>query len=223
MTEILKSQKHVFWQALLLAVFVFSFGILLGFLLESSRTAEIEGLYNKADIELLDVKIQNELLDLNNINCNAAIQENIKFADKVYQEAKLLDDYEDASRLSDSIKIQHTKYDLLRTLFWINSIKLKQMCNASYHNLVYLYDYNNPRLDVRAKQEVFSRLLGEVKQDMGDRVMLIPLAGDNNLASISLLMNSYNVLESELPVILIDEKIKITNLDSEIEIEKYLG
>ena len=223
MTEILKSQKHVFWQALLLAVFVFSFGILLGFLLESSRTAEIEGLYNKADIELLDVKIQNELLDLNNINCNAAIQENIKFADKVYQEAKLLDDYEDASRLSDSIKIQHTKYDLLRTLFWINSIKLKQKCNASYHNLVYLYDYNNPRLDVRAKQEVFSRLLGEVKQDMGDRVMLIPLAGDNNLASISLLMNSYNVLESELPVILIDEKIKITNLDSEIEIEKYLG
>jgi hypothetical protein len=87
----------------------------------------------------------------------------------------------------------------------------------------YLYDYNNPRLDIKAKQAVFSKILGELKSKYGSEVMLIPIAGDNNLVSLNVLMSSYGVSEQDLPVILIDEKIKITDVESVSETEKYLA
>ena len=48
------------------------------------------------------------------------------------------------------------------------------------------------------------------------------MAGDNDLSSINLLMELYDTTEEELPVILIDEKIKITELQTVEEIEKLL-
>lgn len=218
-----KSQKHAFWISLILTLFVFSGGIFLGYLLENSRTSVLENLYTQSEIELLDVRIQNEIYSFADVNCDNAITENINFASRIYDEAKLLDKYESSNKLSDDVILQHKKYDLLRTLFWINAIKLKQKCNASYHNLVYLYDYNNPRLDTKAKQAVFSRLLTEVKQDKGQKVMLIPTSGDNEITSLSLLMDLYNVTVDELPVILIDEKIKITDIETKEDLDKFLS
>ena len=217
-----ESQKNAFWVALILSVFVFAGGILLGFMLENWRTSEVQNFYAQSELSLLDVKIQNELFSFSSVNCEDAIYENVNFANEIYNEARLLDKYEQASRLSDALVLQHKKYDLLRTLFWINSIKLKARCNASYHNVVYLYDYNNPRLDIKAKQQVFSNILLDTKQEKGNSVMLIPIAGDNNLTSISLMMKTYNITEEELPVILIDEKFKITEIEKPEDIEKLL-
>lgn len=218
-----ESQKHAFWLALILTIFLFAFGVFLGYLLENSRASKIEGLYVQSELDLLDVKIQSELFSFSNLNCQNAVGRNIDFASKIYDEARLLDKYESANKISEGIILQHKRYDLLRTLFWVNSIKIKQKCNATYHNLVYLYDYNNPRLDIKSKQAVFSRLLLEIKQDRGQNVMLIPISGDNHIASLSLLMDMYNITEQELPVILIDEKVKITNLETKEDIEKYLN
>ncbi|MBM3233708.1 hypothetical protein FJZ19_01300 [Candidatus Pacearchaeota archaeon] len=220
--RLFESQKHVFWTALILSIFVFAGGIFLGFLLENYRTGKLDVVLAQSELDLLDVKIQNDLYSFSDINCSNVIQENINFADRIYEEAKMLDKYEQASRLSGTIILQHKKYDLLRTLFWINAIKLKQRCNASYHNVVYIYDYNNPRLDIKAKQIVFSRILSEIKQEKGKSVMLIPIAGDNNIYSVNILMNSFNISEQELPVILIDEKIKIKEVENKEEIKKFL-
>jgi predicted transcriptional regulator len=51
-------------------------------------------------------------------------------------------------------------------------------------------------------------------------MMLIPLSADNNITSINLLVKKYNI--SELPTILIDEKVKITDVNDSSIIEKYL-
>jgi len=216
------SQKNVFWQALLLTIFIFSIGILLGFSLENWRTSQISSLYQQSELELLDIKIQSEIYLSYDIDCNTAISENINFADRIYNEAKVLQKYEDSNRLTDSITLQHKKYDLLRTQFWLNSIKIKEKCNASYQNIVYLYDYNNPSLEIKAKQQVFSNLLGEIKYDKKDEIMLIPIAGDNNLSSVNLLMEKYNIKQENLPIVLIDEKIKIYDLETKEQIEKFL-
>jgi len=214
------SQKNVFWQAFILAAFVFALGILFGFVMENSRSASIEKLYFQSELDLLDIRIQNDIYSIENIkiDCLGAVQENIKFADRIYEEAKLLDKYEQANKITGNIILQHKKYDLLRTLFWINSIKIKNRCNASYHNLVYFYDYNEPSIEIRAKQAVFSRILSELKEEFGSEVMLIPIAGDNDIISVELLMNSYEIAESELPVILIDEKTKVQEIESKEEI-----
>jgi len=216
------SQKNVFWQAFILAAFVFAAGILLGFMIENWRNGRIENLYFQSELDLLDIKIQNEIYSLDKINCENAVQENINFADRVYEEAKLLDRYEQASKITESMTLQHKKYDLLRALFWLNSIKIKDKCNATYHNIVYLYDYNAPPLEIKAKQAVFSRILSELKDARGSDIMLISIAGDNNIISVDLLMNLYNITESELPVILIDEKIKIKSIEKKEDINNLI-
>lgn len=215
-----KSQKHVFWQALIGALIIFNLGIFLGYMLESSRVGKVSQLYAESELELFDVKIQDELYSSGNLDCELAVQENINFADKIYEAAKILDNFEKSSRLTDSIKIQHKKYDLLRTMFWLNSVKIKKQCNAFYHNVVYFYQYNEPSMKQKAEQAVFSRLLGELKNKYGNEIMLIPIAGDNKMISVDLLMKTYNL--TALPVILIDEKTKITELASMEQVEKYL-
>lgn len=50
--------------------------------------------------------------------------------------------------------------------------------------------------------------------------MLIPSAADNNISSVDLFIKKYNI--TELPTILIDEKIKITDVKSLEDIQKYL-
>jgi hypothetical protein len=148
------------------------------------------------------------------------VEENIKFGDKIFQEALEIQKYEEANRINNEIIFQHKRFDLLRALFWINSITIKQECNSTYHNVVYFYKYNNPSLEQESKQIFFSNLLKEIKEEEGNKVMLIPIAADNDLPSINLLVEKYEI--NELPMILIDEKIKITDVESIEDIEKYL-
>lgn len=217
-----KSQKNVFWEALLVTVLIFGMGIFVGVVLENWRTSRIGDLIQQSDIALLDIRAQNEIYSAGNFNCEVAIQENLAFAERVYKEAQMLGRYEKAGRLTDNLKLQHKKYDILRVLLWMNSIKIKKDCRADYHNLVYLYDYDDVDIEIKARQAVFSKLLLELKEKRGREIMLIPMAGDNNLSSVSLLMDLYNTTESELPVILIDEKIKITEVQGVEDIEKLI-
>lgn len=218
--KLFNSSMHVFWQALIISVIIFNLGIFLGYMLENSRIGKVNQLYAESELNLLDVKIQSEMYDSSAVNCENAIEGNIAFADKVYEEAKILDKFESASRMTDSIRLQHEKYDLLRTLFWLNSMKIKQKCNASYHDVVYFYQYNDATLEIKAEQNVFSRLLGDLKVKYGNSIMLIPIAADNNVSSVSMLLKAYNV--TEFPTVLIDEKTKITQLETVKELEKYI-
>lgn len=217
-----ESQKHAFWEALLVTILIFGIGVFLGVVLENWRTGRIEYLYQESEVKLLDIRTQSEIYSSREFDCKTAVKENIEFADRIFKEAELLSRYEGAGRLTESLKLQHKKYDILRALLWLNSIKIKKNCNAFYSNVVYVYDYNDLNIDTKAKQAVFSNILTELKGKRGNEVMLIPMAGDNDLSSINLLMNLYNITESELPIILIDERIKITELQNVEDIEKLI-
>jgi len=190
-------------------------------MLESSRINKINDWAFQAEMEILDQKIQENALDIIDFDCEILVQNNIDFADRIFEEAQKIDNYEKANRINQDIIFQHKRYDLLRTLFWINSIKIKEKCNSDYHTIVYLYQYNEPTFDQKAKQRVFSKLLTEIKVAKGRDVMLIPIAADNGLPSINLLVEAYGV--DVLPTILIDEDIILSELSSAEEIEKYLN
>lgn len=216
----IQNQKRIFLYALILTVIIFNFGIFMGYLLESSRIDKINTLYLNAETELLDQMTQKDSLDVLNLDCNSLLEENIKFGDKIYNEALEIQRYEDANVMSNEIIFQHKRFDLLRALFWINSIKIKQKCNPDYHDIVYFYKYNQPSIDQESKQGFFSDLLQQLKQKEGSKLMLIPIAGDNDIPSINLFIKKYNI--TEFPTILIDEKIKITDIQNETDVEKYL-
>lgn len=217
---IIKNQKYIFLYALVLTFLVFNLGIFFGYMLESSRIGKINTMYLNAENELLDQITQKDALDVLDLNCDLLVEENIKFGDKIFNEALEIQKYEEANRINNDIIFQHKRFDLLRALFWMNSLKIKQQCNSDYHNLVYFYKYNNPTIEQESKQDFFSNLLKEIKEKKGNDVMLIPIAADNDLPSINLLIEKYNI--TELPTILIDEKIKLSDVRTMEDIEKYL-
>ncbi len=214
------NQKYAFLYSLILTIVVFNLGIFMGYMLEVSRVSQINALYLNAEMELLDQLTQKGALEVMDLNCNLLVEENIKFGDKIFQEALQIQEYEEANRINSEIIFQHKRFDSLRTLFWINSITIKQKCNSQYHNVVYFYKYNEPSLEQESKQKFFSNLLVEVKEKKGNQVMLIPIAADNDIPSINLLTEKYDI--NELPLILIDEKTKITDVRTIEDIEKYL-
>jgi len=218
-----KSQKNVFWEALLVAILIFGIGILAGFVLENWRTSSIDLLSQKAELDLLDIKIQNDIFSFGEFNCEEAVIENLEFADKIFEESKILDRYERASRLSEDIRVQHMKYDLLRTLLLMNSKIIKKECNATYIEVVYFYSYDNEDVNIKAKQGVFSRSLVELKERKGSEVLLIPIAADIGASSIRLLLNEYGISERDLPIVLINENIKINEITSVDELENILN
>lgn len=216
-----QSQKHAFWQALVITIIIFSLGVIFGFVLENWRNSRVEFIYKQSEVDLLDVKLQSDIYSQGEFNCNSAVEENIKFADKIYEEAKQMERYQKASVLTEDLKIWHNKYDILRATVLLNSIRIKQKCNSSYYDVIYLYKYNNPDFDILAKESVFSRLLGELKEKKGSSILLLPIAADSNLSSVNLILDKYNVSQKELPIILINGEIKISEIENINDLEKY--
>lgn len=214
------NQKHTFWEALVITIFIFGLGILLGLFIENSRQDRISEAYLNSEIDLLDIKIQTEILNLEDLNCPEAVEKNIEFADRVYEDAKTLKSYEDASRMSDTLVQQHKRYDLLRTLLWINSIRIKEKCKQNpFHTIVYLYDHDPQEIEKRSKQEIFSRFLSELKEEYGNKVILIPIAKNLNLASLEIMIKDFNI--GQIAVI-VDEKIVIDEIEDLYQVRFYL-
>jgi hypothetical protein len=209
--------KHAFVFALIFSIAVFSIGIFIGFSMENIRNNFAYQAYIESETNLLDARLQNYLLSNFPIkDCNLSTQKNIEFGDRIYEEAGILKEYEEANKISQTILLEHKKFDLLRALFWLNSMKIQEKCDSSIINVVYFYKLNDVSLDERAKQNVFSNLLYEIKKEYGNDIMLIPISGDNNLTSVEILMQNYDI--TELPAVLVNEKIKVSEI---IDLEDF--
>lgn len=214
-----KSSKLVFLQTLLVSLLLFSFGMLIGALVENSRANQVNDLYLESQLGLTDLRIETDIISNIPFDCETAVKENINFADKIYSEARTLEKYDESGKISDELKLAHKRYDVLRTLLWYNSIKIKEKCQ-SFHTVVYFYKYVEPAIAQKSEQNVFSKLLFDLKQKKQNEIILIPIAADMDINSLNLLMKTYNV--TQLPTILIDEKAKVTEIITLEELEKHI-
>jgi hypothetical protein len=223
------SQKLAFLYGLIFAIIVFFIGFLIGFSIENIRNNYAYQSYVQSEIGLNDARLQNQILSYFDVKeCQIIQENNILFGDKLYEESKTLEKYDQSNELSGFIKTEHKKFDLLRAIFWLNSMNIKEKCNSSYINVIYVYDFVNPSIPQLAEQQVMSNILSELKSQYGNNIILIPFAGDNDLTSIETLKVYYNI--TKLPTILINEKTKIEGvipieeirkiIDKELEIER---
>ena len=102
---------------------------------------------------------------------------------------------------------------------WLNSILLNRKCNKPFHTLVYIYSQNYNKAK-EAEQQAISSVLETIKDEKGNKVILLPIAGDMEIDSVTMQMRIYNV--TYFPSIIIDEKIVLEGFHSKEEIEKYL-
>lgn len=197
-------RHSVFWQALLSTVLIFGFGIFMGIIFEQARNTNVENILLGSEVNVLDSQMIG-LLDKNfEVSCEAGSAKIIQFADEIYQEAVQLEKYEESSQLTSSLEILHKRYGILRLILWQQAINLKKRCGGDYHTLVYFYQYNDVDSNVKAQQIAFSRFLENVKKTHGNKVILIPIAGDLGLNSVDLVLDSYDV--ESYPVVIFDEK-----------------
>ncbi|MCW8965584.1 MAG: hypothetical protein OQK82_02705, partial [Candidatus Pacearchaeota archaeon] len=155
----LKSKKHVFWEALFLTVLVFFFGILIGVYYENYQLRQVNEYYMNSEISLIDILAMNNIADEGILNCDLLIDSNLRFADRIYEEAVILENYENSQKITNEIKLAHKKYDLFRVFLWIDSMKILRSCNETFSSVVYLYDTEPEDLEIKATQGVWSKIL----------------------------------------------------------------
>lgn len=219
------NSKNVFWEALLITIFVFIVGFSIGTYFEKARIDTLNDFYSVSEINLVDgLALMNLVSEFNlDESCDSLKKVNLNFADKIYHEARLLEQYEEAEKIGGSLKVLHRKYDLLRTFVWMNSFEVLESCKNSEEDfsvVVYLYEYNTDDLAKLATQKVWSRILGELKNLRQDEIVLIPVAVDNDLDSLNLLLSQFKI--EKYPAVIINNKIVLTELKSVKELEDLL-
>lgn len=219
--KIINNRFRVFVESFLVAGIIFLLGFSVGFFVENYRTASVIEDYKSNEIEALDLKLQNYYYQImNDASCDVAIEQNFIFADKIYEKGLDLEKYEEANMLSDAIKVEKKRYVLLKTELWLNSILLKEKCGAKFDTLVYLYSSDPSNTLLVSEQKMFSNVLKEIKEDYGNRVILLPIAGDLDLNIVNLQLRLYNV--SAFPTLIINEDVLLEGFQTYEQIEGYL-
>ncbi|MFH1290965.1 MAG: hypothetical protein ABIH79_00200 [archaeon] len=194
-------------------------GLFLGMLIETSNSSKISNLYLQSEISLTDAMAVSRLTEEFDFDCDSIKQGNINFADRIYTEAKLLEEYEDSGKLTDNMILLHKKYDLLRTLLWTSNQNSLERCN-NYNLLVYLYEYESENITKKATQNVWSKIIIDVKMG-NDDILLLPIAADQNLTSLNLLINEHSI--TQFPALIINNNQILYGLDNVASIEKFLN
>ncbi len=200
---------------------MFLIGMYIGIIFEDKNLSNAESFFSQSEISLMDIVALNDLLESESVSCEILKESNFKFADKIYEEALLLDDYEKAERITNDFLFVHRKYDLLRTFLWMNAIKVKEKCGDDFSTVVYLYDYEVDDLAIKARQKVWSKVLFELKQQESENVLLIPIARSDDFVSLGALVEQFNITQS--PVVIINEEHVIYNITSSGELRQYLN
>lgn len=216
----LEDKRHAFWQAFFLALLFMAIGLVFGIYLEQARADSTNVLFYQSETSLYDSFAIGKLIENPQVSCEDLKMANVRFADQIYEEARILEQYEDSNKITESLKTLHRKYDLLRTLLWMNVINVEKAC-GQINTVVYLYLYDTEDVEITSRQVVWSRTLQELKEKEGDNLILIPIAVDQNIFSLDSLVRTYKV--EEFPAVLINEKVILYNVKTSEELEDYLN
>lgn len=216
----LGNQKNVFWEAFLITVIVFVFGLFIGVAVENSRAEDLNAYYENSEISLVDVLALNNVASLGDASCESLIASSLSFADRIYLESKELDNIDEANLISDNIDVVYRKYDLLRTLLWISSTKTLEQCGDEFSVVTYLYHRKDSTVNQKAEQNVWGKILGDLKEKKGSEIVLIPISVDSELSSLDAMISRYGV--ESYPAIVVNGHV-LTEVSSVEEIEMWIG
>ena len=216
------NSKNAFWQALIVTIFVFAAGLILGFYIELSNVNKSDFLIRSSEVDFLDQQIKtSQLSGRLNLSCESAKQNLFDFADEIYAEALEFEENSAQSKLTEEQrKILHKRYDLLRVNLWLESLELRNRCGGEFHTVLYLFDYSSKDVEVKSKQTVFSLILMDLKRENSEKILLLPIAANLNLGSVNMIKENYNIVQS--PSLIIDESLVLTEITTLEDLEKQI-
>tara|TARA_Y100000310_G_C20532552_1_gene739230 strand:- start:391 stop:1065 length:675 start_codon:yes stop_codon:yes gene_type:complete len=220
--KIIQSKYRIFIETLLLTLLILVIGFLIGIQVEQYRTNKIISNYKIFEVDALDLKLQNFYYQImGKSSCNIAVEQNFIFADKIYNQGLILEKYEEANELSKDILLEKKRYVLLKTELWLNSILLREKCEGAFDTVVYIYSQNEGgEMGKKAEQDAVSNVLRSIKEERGNEIILIPIAGDLGLDSVELQMQVHKI--DYLPSVIINELHILEGFKNKEEVELYL-
>jgi hypothetical protein len=212
--------KNIIIKTTIMSIIIFVLGILIGVWLDNSRIEEIKGTLTSMDIEWNDARLQSSFYQKftnNSESCENAIKSNFDFNDKIYKEGIEIERRENVNKLDIEIINEKIRYALLQLQFWSNSINLKESCKANYSSIVYFYSFfdENAKID----QRIQSVILSDLKEECGNKIILVPLPFDLNVSTVEFIKSEYKI--NSTPSLLINEKIVLTGIQNKEDILKY--
>lgn len=209
-------KKQYFIEALMFTLIIFLIGFLMGFNIEEKRNFYLDESYS--EIQNLLNNLRGEINNSDSLSCEGIIKNNSEIGNKIYEQAFLFAKYEDAAIITKKqIVKDHKRFDELRTLFWINSIAIKEKCGeATLKTIVYLYDYPAESAEERAKQAVMSSIALNIKE-LNETNVLIPIAKNLGAEQLNKLISNYTINDSA--IIIINEK-EIYDMEKAINLTK---
>ncbi len=223
MANPLVNSKHAFWQALIVTIAIFVIGIFLGIVIEGKRADEASERFIESEISLMDSLALSNLAQAsenNPLSCDILIEANINFADRVYNEALSIEDYGAAERLTDNVGVVLKRYDLMRTILWINVMEIPDECMEETSVVVYLFDRNAENLEEKSLNKVWERVLFYLKSEKGEEIILIPINADMEFISLNSLLSEFNITKT--PAVIIDNEHVIKETMSVDDLKGYL-
>ena len=212
--------RKIFLKTFALTVLVFVIGFYAGILFDNlrleetkSRLTEIDNLWN--DVRLLQSFTQ-RMIDNKSLDCNILLRENLIAGDKIYKEGQKVEENELANRFTPTIFVEKERYALLDLQFWLNSIDMKKLCNASYSTVIYFYSQYNKTVE----QGFQDKVLLDLKEKCGPQIIYITFPSDMGIITLEVIKDIYEI--KKLPAIMINESIVLYSPINMRELEKYV-
>jgi hypothetical protein len=83
-----------------------------------------------------------------------------------------------------------------------------------------LYEYQTKDINKKAKQNVWSKVLIDLKEKRGESILLLPIAVDTNITSLDILLEHYDI--RDFPAVFIGENVTLTEIQSVEGVERFL-
>ena len=213
--------KRVYIQAGILSLLVFFIGIMLGIWIDNYRLGSIRSALSEADINSYDARLLNSYLqNFGEEYCNVALEQNLAYNDKIYEEGRKIEDKINANIFTPEVEQEWRRYTLLQTQFWLNSVELKEKCGFDYHTVVHLFRQKNITRTEEINNKVQASVLLDLKDQCGNNIMLIPSTVDTNLIVVNAITKQFDV--SEYPAVIIDESFVFQGLTTSDKLNELL-
>lgn len=211
--------KDVFLKAGVITIAVFLIGLYFGYILDNMRVEELRGSITQIDNLWNDVRLMQSYIEKfsNRTDyCSFLLEENLKVADKIYDEGLKVEEYENSNRFAPLLAVEKERYALLDMQLWINSIDLKNLCNGNYSTVIYFYSQYNKTIE----QNFQDRVLWDLKQECGPKIIYITFPADINISTIEVVKNIYGI--ESIPSVLINEEILLNSPVTMRELEERI-
>lgn len=213
---------NVYRKSLVLTVFIFMIGVMIGLLIDSLRVSEITKGLTESEIIWEDTRLLNIYIGkLGEEQCDAAFEENLAYNDKIYNYGKEIEKKIEATTFAPEAEQQWRRYVLLQFQFWLNSIELKEKCNFDYSNVVHLSRRKELANGEKIENQLQSTILLDLKEKCGKNMMLIPLTADADLDAVDLVLRHYDI--EKFPAVIIDEEYVFQDLTTLENLENYVN